>query len=164
MPNAGHWYDGILSEQDVQDSIQAVVSAEMNPGWPTPSSPKRFTLTSANPSESGSKFGWKIGEIEIPGRLARVEVQYFDVQMDSRTPERIVVKTRNTRALEISLLRLPLGASVSIDGQYFSQVSLQEQISEDRKLSLRRNIEGIWEKTSAFSSMKTARPIGPMIR
>lgn len=62
----GHWWDGLLREPRVAEFIERVMRApkrkwddERNMG---------FTLTAANPDESGERAGIKIVEVETPGR------------------------------------------------------------------------------------------------
>jgi len=61
VPNQQHWWNKVLSErQDFVDKILSLSSA--------PKVPDHFTITCADPNETGSKAGIRIIELEHPGR------------------------------------------------------------------------------------------------
>lgn len=57
----GHWWDNIIKEEDVQAQIEETLGTR-RPAL------RSFTLTSANPDETGSLQGFRIVELESPGR------------------------------------------------------------------------------------------------
>jgi hypothetical protein len=70
VPKKGHWWDDILKLEEVNrfiDALPTKVTMEQDRS-------RGFTLTTANPQESGGRAGIRIVELDIPGRLARLDV------------------------------------------------------------------------------------------
>ncbi|CAK5279385.1 unnamed protein product [Mycena citricolor] len=103
-PGELHWYPTILKvNKQVQDFLDQILQSPSS--RPSP----RYTLTVANPSESGSLHGWKVEQFCVPGRLARLTVQHHGER-------RIVVTTSNV--CSFSLLGEGWSAqSVEVDNQ-----------------------------------------------
>jgi len=62
-PGQGHWYPNVLNNPEVQDFIHVLANSS---GTSTQS--KSFTLTVTAPQECGSLHGWRINQLNIPGR------------------------------------------------------------------------------------------------
>lgn len=104
----------------------------------TPAS-KRFVLTTANPDESGPKHGIRILELETPGRLARLEVEYVG-------SDELAVRAANVRRLAVPKYI----EKITIDGK-------QMELIEEHSLAL---VNEVWTVTPRLP----ARAYGPMIR
>lgn len=63
VPGKPHWWDGVLKMDSVQNAMDELLNAELDPYAPV-----HFSLTTLWPSESGSLRGWMIIETETPGR------------------------------------------------------------------------------------------------
>lgn len=76
VPDKGHWWDGVLSSEDVCKTIRDADEATARP--PPPVMVKHFVVNAVVPSETGPLHGVQILETAIPGRLARIEVRIGD--------------------------------------------------------------------------------------
>ncbi|KAK4687850.1 hypothetical protein P7C73_g2265, partial [Tremellales sp. Uapishka_1] len=93
VPKMGHWWDTVLDNDAVKDFIRNLPKRQR-----TEEDLKRgFTLTTANPDESGGRAGIRIRELETPGRLARVEVNVNRVTTGIEG-----FRCTNVRTLEVS--------------------------------------------------------------
>lgn len=63
--NGSHWFDGILSSSAVQTFLDRQLKES---DWPDEYRTKGFSLTSLNVDETGSKGGWRIVEVDEPGK------------------------------------------------------------------------------------------------
>jgi hypothetical protein len=107
-PGELHWFDSVFRTPIVDSFVDNLLTIA-----PTPSTELDFTVTTANPDESGSKNGFKILEMEVPGRLARIQVSLND--------STAVLNSRNVRtfSLDTAMLRSKLGStitSIRLDG------------------------------------------------
>ena len=59
-----HWYPSVLKNADVQAFLDSVLESPNRARIRSGS----FTLTVANPFESGTLHGWQIEILEVPGR------------------------------------------------------------------------------------------------
>ncbi|KAL7421865.1 hypothetical protein Q5752_003636 [Cryptotrichosporon argae] len=65
-----HWWDDMFRDRRVAEWLDA-----LPPKLSVDEVRKKgFTLTSANPDEAGAKAGIRIAELDVPGRLARLDV------------------------------------------------------------------------------------------
>ncbi|ORX36656.1 hypothetical protein BD324DRAFT_626687 [Kockovaella imperatae] len=131
VPGKDHWWDGMLNEKPILNFIQKLRHttplswAEMRK--------KGFTLTCANPAESGSMAGIRIADVLIPGRLARLDVntQSIPGQRDAC----LVLLSTNVKRIEITPVAGCSG-KVFIDGVPVNVVpetgSVHNYISSDR--------------------------------
>lgn len=89
VPGENHWFDTVFSDAQyfLDDLIDASATAPRLESL-------SFTLRTANPDESGSKFGFKILELDLPGRFARIDVQV----VEGHTLHAILT-TKNVRAI-----------------------------------------------------------------
>lgn len=107
VPHRGHWWDEILQEDDVQAAIDAAESNTATARVP----PSKFTVTCSDPSEMHSAFGWRIMEVDIPGRVARLEVEYVDAPegVDFASLYLRTTNIRRFQRLQIEPSSLPSG-------------------------------------------------------
>lgn len=146
-----------MQEIDVQRAIDAKLHSNLNPDYQMPSHLDHFTLTVFNPEDSGSKQGWKIIQVEVPGRISRLEVEYFDGGSK--------VKIRTSNVIQVQFENQGLKASTSltqvdVDGTILA-VSLLPIANTSTSLNLYK-IGGKWIERPAAS--RAMRPMGPMIR
>ncbi|KAI0005870.1 hypothetical protein BJV74DRAFT_761059, partial [Russula compacta] len=73
-PGQGHWYPFVLRNAQVKAFLDSVLDEER----PPPRHSVTFTLTAAVPAETGSLHGWRILNLLVPGRLARLTVEVGD--------------------------------------------------------------------------------------
>lgn len=66
----GHWYPTVLNNDQVQEFIEQHTQKHTGINGSKPLSP--FTLTVFRPEESGSLNGWKIEEVNCPGRYDHI--------------------------------------------------------------------------------------------
>lgn len=64
----GHFWPGIMKRESVLDFLARAKARKQDP------LAIGFTLTTANPTESGSKGGVRILELELPGRQVLKEI------------------------------------------------------------------------------------------
>lgn len=177
VPGRPHWWDTFFSGDDVQNAIDSACLSSKNPGYEMPDVPQSFTLTVFNPAEAGSKGGWKISEVEVPGRLAKLDVHYKD--QNSQDGEQVnhphftvAAKNAKTIELDLNLLRRSSFAASSLSINSTVKVSLNGQINEveisnNNKIRFQRGYDRQWYPLSADDSSADwaqARPIGPLLR
>ncbi|SPO23397.1 uncharacterized protein UTRI_02075 [Ustilago trichophora] len=176
IPGRPHWWDTLFSEDDVQGSIEAACLSSNNPGYRMPDAPQRFTLTVFNPAEAGSKGGWRISEVDVPGRLAKLEVQYKAQSsqggVDSKGHFKVV--TRNTRSIELDLpmLRRSSFAAALLGNATSIRINLNGQdheadIGEKDRIQLVQRENGGWSvipDDELCADSQQARPMGPLLR
>ncbi|KXN90500.1 hypothetical protein AN958_04172 [Leucoagaricus sp. SymC.cos] len=89
-----HFYPTVLNNSQVEDFVNGLLaSPERQSHLSEP-----FTLTVFRPEESGSLNGWKIEEVEVPGRLARLSVTF------SASAGTITVRATNVKRFSVSWL------------------------------------------------------------
>ena len=74
VPGKGHWFDGILSDQRIQNFLDIFLDKTINPNLDMPPFPDSFTLTTMNPFSTGTKGGIRILQLEVPFMLAKIRV------------------------------------------------------------------------------------------
>ncbi|KAM0747755.1 alpha/beta-hydrolase [Meredithblackwellia eburnea MCA 4105] len=87
----GHWFDNVLNTPEIDQFLDSAFESEN----PIPEN-FTFTITCANPSEMGSKLGFRILELETPGRLARLDIEIFKDPQQSLTIGRVTTKNVKT--------------------------------------------------------------------
>ncbi|WVF71435.1 hypothetical protein IAT40_006239 [Kwoniella sp. CBS 6097] len=70
IPKKGHWWDDVLRSTHITDFIRDLPARA---SWDEQRR-RGFTLTTADPQESGGRAGIRIVELETPGRLAKLDV------------------------------------------------------------------------------------------
>jgi len=171
VPGRPHWWDTLFSESDVQQAIEASTSSSKNPGYEMPDAPQRFTLTVANPAEAGSKGGWRISGVDVPGRLAKLEVQYANqaaqaganIQLVARNVKRIDLDMAVfRRSASITLLPNATSLRFSLNGQ---EIEADTQGIETVHFVHKGHVEWeSWTDVETSTSPGRARAIGPVLR
>ncbi|KAM0787030.1 hypothetical protein ACM66B_006296 [Microbotryomycetes sp. NB124-2] len=93
VANESHWFDDVLNSNRVNRFISDVVKGRI-----LKRSASKFTVTTVNPDETGTVRGFRIRKVDVPGRVARLQVELLDVgaaQLDC------LVRTSNVRAFEV---------------------------------------------------------------
>lgn len=67
VPHEKHWFDTVLSSLRVL-AFLSTHSHHTTSKLPNEYHEKGFVLTVVNPGEMGSKGGWKVLEVDVPGR------------------------------------------------------------------------------------------------
>lgn len=103
----GHWWDEMLREEDVQRAIDEACEHKKV------KLPKRFTVTCVIPSTTRARNGWRIVQTEVPGRIARLEVEYRDAAAAEGSCCTVVAAS-NVRQIEVAAttgLSINIGSS-----------------------------------------------------
>lgn len=149
VPGRGHWWDCILQEDDVQGHLSDLLDRTK-----TPQAPSRFTLTTVVPSVTQGRFGWHIRETDVPGRIARLDVQYVPRQ-DGAQAAKLQVSTSNVRTFTVGAVASGIDddddecddwtsvAAITIDGHL---IVLSQDSTE---CTVHCNEQGMWELMSA---------------
>ncbi|CEH16659.1 hypothetical protein CBOM_06587 [Ceraceosorus bombacis] len=165
VPARGHWWDTIIQEHDVQLHLNRTFEIQQ-------SKLQSFTLSCANPAEIGSMQGFRIIELEIPGRLARLSVE-FHTSEETWPEQKVSVKTFGVQAFSIAVNRLawrnssfeaPLSVSVNnravhLSGQADSHTLLFER-QQDGSFACANAPKDV----GGLAGLGYVRPIGPAIR
>lgn len=162
-------WDGMLTESDVQDALDARVRHACNPGYSPPPPLSSFTLRVANPDETGAKQGWRILHVPVPGRIGRIRVLYPTDGSDA-----LRVQTSNVDEFTVARsawFRIQSHSSMLIDGQSV-QIQADSVRAEDPNAALLfRQVKGRWttitavpHKTTSPSPELGERPLGPLVR
>ncbi|TKY87280.1 hypothetical protein EX895_003957 [Sporisorium graminicola] len=178
VPGRPHWWDSFFSEEDVQDAIDSACSSSRNAGYKMPEVPVNFTLTVFNPAEAGSKGGWRISQVDVPGRLAKLEVRYVaqkeQDEVDAGAAGHFDVVARNARHFEVDLnvLRRSPSGGASLSNATSLRFLLagemkQVSVSDTERVHFDRSETGEWQVSTGetfAASSGSARPIGPVLR
>ncbi|WWD17332.1 hypothetical protein CI109_101772 [Kwoniella shandongensis] len=70
IPEKGHWWEDVLNNEHVNKFIDEMPKRQT---WDEQRR-KGYTLTVGNPQECGGRAGIRVVELDIPGRLARLDV------------------------------------------------------------------------------------------
>ncbi|GAC92715.1 hypothetical protein PHSY_000270 [Pseudozyma hubeiensis SY62] len=169
-----HWWDTLFSEDDVQAAIEAACLSTRNVDYRMPAVPQTFTLTVFNPAEAGSKGGWRICEVDNPGRLAKLEVRY--AQTNEADAANVHVVARNARRFELDLTTARRTSDGVVESTFWNATSLHVSINGQMQQADISNVErvqfvlqqnGKWAGYAGDISgltSKPARPIGPLLR
>ncbi len=112
LPGQGHWFDGILSDDEAQRFLDRYLDRQVNPTLSKPPFPDAFTITTMNPFSTGSKGGIRILQAQVPFRLATIRVR--------RKNDGWVMDTTNVRRLGFVYdERQEEITSFSLDGKLF---------------------------------------------
>ncbi|SCZ96071.1 BZ3500_MvSof-1268-A1-R1_Chr8-1g09984 [Microbotryum saponariae] len=164
VPETSHWWDSVFRENKTQHFIDDLVeSAKTNARNPEGLRERdkdqiEFTLTTANPHETGSKHGFLIKELETPGRLARLHVKLWTSEAGLKMSR---IETTNVYAFSIGPLPFP--------SKQIAQLSINVQPSIDLSTTeapgvYRHFVQSPHDRT--FSQAQTpplARPYGPLL-
>ncbi|OCF36867.1 hypothetical protein I316_01464 [Kwoniella heveanensis BCC8398] len=138
IPRKGHWWEDVLRSTHVTDFI---VDLPPQKSWDEQRR-QGFTLTTANPQESGGRAGIRIVELDIPGRLARLDVNARQWRGDNPA---FPLDLRGTNIKRIELRTKPMA-----DGY---------------RITMRKHRESwVQEKIAQAGPLTPPRAYGPMIR
>ncbi|KAJ3553575.1 hypothetical protein NM688_g3536 [Phlebia brevispora] len=137
-PHQPHCYSTVFDNAKVKTFINRTItqSQESTPN----TKPWKFTLTVAIPSESDSLHGFRILNLEVPGRLGRLTVEERDGALH--------ITSRNILAFSIpndagSLHSNDEEMLIGVDGQFLS-ITLDSPHESQKALFIVKK-EGIWE-------------------
>jgi len=68
VPGQGHWFNGVVGDAEMQHFYERHLYG------PLPPLPRRFAAVTLNPSSSGGRGGLRIEQLQVPYRLARIDV------------------------------------------------------------------------------------------
>ncbi|KAI9104846.1 hypothetical protein DFS34DRAFT_219605 [Phlyctochytrium arcticum] len=74
IPAQGHWFDGVVNDEVLQQFLDKHVDKGLSSAHYMPDLPDAFTITSINPASTGSKGGIRILQLEVPFRLGTIRV------------------------------------------------------------------------------------------
>lgn len=151
-----------MKENDVQQAIDARLGIASHPYNQMPTPLNRFTLSVFNPQDSGSKQGWKITQVETPGRMARLEVEYLSSQGNFKVHTSHVAKIQVDAMKHRDSTLTPL--RIDIDGTDIDLGMHEASSTLDGVVHLQKTRQGWRVTTTADSKDLPMRPMGPMIR
>ncbi|KAI9005078.1 hypothetical protein DFJ74DRAFT_692756 [Hyaloraphidium curvatum] len=113
IPGVGHWFDGVVDDDEIQAFFDRILLAAGPGGSPQlPSLPRKFTFTTVNPSTSGSRAGFRVLQTLVTGRAARLQVE---IEGDTW-----FVRTENVGLLNYTRVDgIPAPKRIVIDGVEF---------------------------------------------
>lgn len=120
----GHWFDGVVDDDDLQAFIGKHLSSNAKPALP-----KNFTVLTMNPASTGSRGGIRILSLEVPFQISRIRVSRDHPQRGTWT-----IATENVRRFRY---RPVYGVRerperILIDNSY-SSISIDEKTLEQMK-------------------------------
>jgi predicted esterase len=113
LTGSGHWFNGVMATDNLKSFYE---SALENPIGNIEES--TFTLTVANPADTGSKNGFKVLHLKDPSQFGRLRVE-----LESETLI-LKIKTENVLDFAVDSSRFKTCKQLSIDGQTFNLISL----------------------------------------
>ncbi|KAH8829622.1 hypothetical protein DL96DRAFT_1792502 [Flagelloscypha sp. PMI_526] len=129
-----HWYNGVVDNKESRTFIDNLLHHQQSKEWVS------FTLTVSIPAEQGSLHGIRILELEMPGRLGRLEVyqgQGLKGQIKTRNIYRFSIDPRTVPFIPTAVdgLTFPPGfdgqssiiTMVKINGKWQNVVEVDEQ-------------------------------------
>ncbi|GAK63729.1 uncharacterized protein PAN0_003c1937 [Moesziomyces antarcticus] len=175
VPGRPHWWDTLFSEDDVQSAIETACTSSKNPGYAMPEAPQSFTLTVANPAEAGPKGGWQITEVEVPGRLARLQVQYTVEESSEDAVAgvgHVKLHASNAKRFHVQLEALQSSPALAFGNASAVRITLNGQaydvdIEGSHILAFEARPSGEWHilaSQTRSTDAPAARPIGPLLR
>nr|XP_018263092.1 uncharacterized protein I303_04583 [Kwoniella dejecticola CBS 10117]OBR85250.1 hypothetical protein I303_04583 [Kwoniella dejecticola CBS 10117] len=96
VPKKGHWWDDVLRSDQV---IEFIKDLPHKKSWDEQRK-VGFTLTTANPQESGGRAGVRIVELDIPGRIGRLDVNARQWK-DSDPAKPLDLRGTNVKRIEL---------------------------------------------------------------
>lgn len=114
VPGKGHWFDGVVDDDDLQPFLTEHLSARFKPQLP-----QEFSLFTMNPASSGSRGGLRIISLEVPFDIGRITVK-----IDFPDPGTWTIKTINVRRLRYQPI-----AGIPIHPEHILIDSMEEPIS-----------------------------------
>jgi len=102
VPGRGHWFNGVVGDKEMQRFYDRHLYG------PLPPLPRRFASVTLNPASSSGRGGLRIEQLEVPYRLARIEVERGE---DAAGPWQL--RTENVRRFVFSP---PRGRELPVQG------------------------------------------------
>ncbi|EJD53346.1 hypothetical protein AURDEDRAFT_149076 [Auricularia subglabra TFB-10046 SS5] len=145
MPGKPHWFPGYFaSAPEVQPFLDAAVHL---PAAVDFAAPRKWTLTVAWPHESGSMFGFRILDVQMPGRLARLDVEAVGED---------ALRVRTNNVYQFAFPAPGKHKTLIVDG---TMIDVASAASGNTGLAtLCRQEDGVWKFDAAKSS---AGPFSP---
>ncbi|KAG0145246.1 hypothetical protein CROQUDRAFT_46087 [Cronartium quercuum f. sp. fusiforme G11] len=172
VPNQKHWFDDVFKSSSVRKFIDE--QAQKDKRNPHPESLPHngfvslpFTLTVSNPTESGSKEGFRILMLRQGWRLGRIKVLDLQRQVDGWV---LKIETKNVEAFQIpsqaflgsdssQKLRLVIdNVEIQMDEQPTDQLAILWRCDEKNWKMVK---ESIWRE---ISSVKRTSPLTNVLR
>ncbi|KAI8846893.1 hypothetical protein BC829DRAFT_418861 [Chytridium lagenaria] len=146
VPGQGHWFEGVVNDDTLQEFLDKHVDPERNPGLPHPPLPDAFTLSTLNPASSGSKGSIRILQLEVPYRLASIRVH--------RDGNRWILNTTNVRRFGWGKDERVKIDSWSIDGTDFAEPPKigPSYLREDGEAEWKVATDLLWISVERYSS------------
>ncbi|KAF8595688.1 hypothetical protein BDV93DRAFT_611299 [Ceratobasidium sp. AG-I] len=140
VPGKPHFWPSVFQDEPVANAIAEVLASPYTNLGGRDSS---FVFTVVWPYESGSMHGWRVRELTIPGRIARVRVNQH------------TIRTTNVHGMSVNLKKAGLSGSpsITVDGQHIS-------LSDTPIVWLRRDEKLKWAVLRPFEPY----PSGPLSR
>jgi hypothetical protein len=104
LPGKNHWFDGIMTTQPLSEFFENELNNFARPLH----APEAFTLTVANPADSGPKFGVEILYLRRPGQLGKIHVSF--------SASDCILRSSNVLSLRLPDI-YPRTHGVVVDGQ-----------------------------------------------
>ncbi|EME47892.1 hypothetical protein DOTSEDRAFT_69726 [Dothistroma septosporum NZE10] len=146
MPGQPHYWDGVLTTRALRDFYEQQIALVAEKRSGTPLDLRDFTLTVANPGDTGSKNGVEILQLAVPGRYGSI-----DVVFDPLTKACILATTG------VRMFSLPPYfrdcSSVILDGQNLEIKS--QNFPQGTTLALEN---GTWHLDTSISNILPAPP------
>ncbi|GAM18267.1 hypothetical protein SAMD00019534_014420 [Acytostelium subglobosum LB1] len=155
VPNEGHWFDGILGDNYMQQFYNSIIGGA---SLTHPPIPKTITITSNNPSSSGQRANLVIMQLTTPFRVGRIQL----TQVPQSSGGMLwIVATQNVRRFGLSStpLRDVMPTQIMVDGQMFDAAYLPSHFLAPDKYGVYWNITDdiTWPQTE-----RSAPTYGPM--
>ena len=106
LPNAGHWFDDVMTTPGLAAFYEEHLEVQNSQRQPL----DQFVVLSANPGDTGSRFGIRISHLIRPEIIGRIEVSRLDGD------GRYTFRTSNVYRFEILQSFLD-GGCIEIDGE-----------------------------------------------
>jgi len=113
LTGIGHWFNGVMTTDNLKSFYE---SALENPAGNIEEG--SFTLTVANPADTGSKNGFKVLHLKDPSQFGRLRVEL------EREALILKIKTENVLDFAVDSSRFGSWKQINIDGQTFNLVNL----------------------------------------
>jgi len=153
IKGARHWFWGVMTTESLTQFYQSILDGA------TPSSAQDgFSFVVANPTDFGSKQGFKIDLLEDPSQLGRI-----NVAKRSKSMTEAVATTENILQFSLDITYPSVTRQISVDEQTFdiSNISAAEHVTfwrERRKAKAKNWCSSINEKPPTF--LRTGRQLG----
>lgn len=140
-----HWFDGIMTT----DQLSSFYKQQLDGTKSQVNTPGRFSLTVANPADTGSKHGVKVLQLDRPGQIGQVDI--------SLSPSACNIRTSNILSLELSSI-YPHNHKIVVDAHPID-LSLSTE-----SIALWKDSDGTWSviRKGERKALRQGRQLGPM--